>query len=82
MHILPNISWSKSNQTMRLGQLIEYNMISILLEKSCTKCGAKTTPWPFSGKLILNISLDQQSKVLKSLFLLYPKLRPFEIYWN
>ena len=26
MHILPNISQSKDNQTMKLGQLIEYNM--------------------------------------------------------
>ena len=67
---------------MKLGQLIKYNMIRFLLEKSCTKCGAKTSPRPFSGKLKLNISLDQQSKVLNSLFLLYPKLRPFEIYWN
>ena len=25
MHILPNISQSKDNQTMKLGQLIEYN---------------------------------------------------------
>ena len=25
IHILPNISQSKDNQTMKLGQLIEYN---------------------------------------------------------
>ena len=25
MHILPNVSRSKGNQTMKLGQLIEYN---------------------------------------------------------
>ena len=24
VHILPNISWSKDNQVMRFGQLIEY----------------------------------------------------------
>ena len=36
IHILPNIS-SKGNQTMKFGQLIEYNMRNIFLEKSYTK---------------------------------------------
>ena len=35
----PNISRIKGNQTMESGQLIEYNMRNIFLEKSCTKCG-------------------------------------------
>ena len=65
---------------MKFGQLIEYNMRNIILEKSYTKCGRETSPRPFSGKLKLSISLDQQSKVLYSLFLLYPKLRAIEIY--
>ena len=26
MHIFPNISRSKDNQTMKFGQLVEYNM--------------------------------------------------------
>ena len=34
IHILPNISRSKGNQTMKFGQLIEYNMRNIFLEKS------------------------------------------------
>ena len=34
IHILPNISKSKGNQIMKFGQLIEYNMASIFLEKS------------------------------------------------
>ena len=33
IHILPNISKSTGNQTMKLGQLIEYNMKNIFLEK-------------------------------------------------
>ena len=33
-HILPNISRSKDNQTMKFGQLIEYNMKNIFIEKS------------------------------------------------
>ena len=37
IHILPNISRSKDNQAMKFGQLIEYNMRNIFLEKSYTK---------------------------------------------
>ena len=59
MQILPNISRSKSNQTMKFGQLIESNMRSIFLEKSYTKCGGVTSPRPFSQKGKLSISLDQ-----------------------
>ena len=81
MHILPNISRSKGNQTIEFGQLIEYNMRNIFLEKSYTKCGGETSARPFSEKLKLSISLDQ-SKVLYSLLLSYAKLRAIEIYWN
>ena len=38
IHILLNILRSKGSQTMKLGQLIEYNMKNIFLEKSFTKC--------------------------------------------
>ena len=38
IHILPNISRSNGNQTMKFGQLIEYNMKNTFLEKSYTKC--------------------------------------------
>ena len=34
---LPNILRSKGNQTMKFGQLIEYNMRNIFIEKSYTK---------------------------------------------
>ena len=34
MHILPNTSRSKKNKTKKFGQLIEYNMKNIFLEKS------------------------------------------------
>ena len=39
---------SKDNQTIEFGQLIEYNMRNIFLEKSFTKCGGETIPRPFS----------------------------------
>ena len=58
IHILPNISRSKGNQTMKFGELIEYNMRNIFLEKSYTKCGAEAIPRPFSTKSKLSISLD------------------------
>ena len=59
IHILPNISRSKCNQTMTFGQLIECNMINIFLEKSYIKCDGETSPRPFSERLKLSISLDQ-----------------------
>ena len=79
IHILPSISRSKDNQTMKFGQLIECNMRNSLLEKSYTKCVGVTIPRPFSKKSKYSISLDQQSKVLYSLFSLYAKLRAIEI---
>ena len=65
---------------MKFDQLIEYNMRNIFLEKSYIECGEETSPTPFSKKLNMSISLDQESKVLYSLFLLYAKLRTIEIY--
>ena len=59
IHILTNISRSKGNQTMKFGQLIEYDMRTIFLEKSFSKCGRETIPRPFSKKSKSNISLDQ-----------------------
>ena len=32
-----NISRSKSNQKMKLGQLLEYNLRNVFLQKSCRK---------------------------------------------
>ena len=70
IHVLPNISRSKSNQTMIFGQLIEYKMRNIFLEKSYTKCDGETDPVPkilSKKKSKLSVSVDQQSKVLYSL---------------
>ena len=44
IHLLLNISRSKGNQTMKLGQFIDLYMKHIFLEKSYTKCGGETTP--------------------------------------
>ena len=37
IHILPDISGSKGNQTMKIAQLTGYNMSNSFLEKSYTK---------------------------------------------
>ena len=63
---------------MKFGQLIECNIRNIFLEKSFTKCGGATSLRPFSEKFKLSISLDQLSKVLYNLLLLYGKLRAIE----
>ena len=78
IHIFNNISRNNGNQAMKVGQLIEYNMRNIFLEKSYTKCGRETIPRPFSKKSKLIISLDQHSKVLYILFELIAKLRTIE----
>ena len=65
---------------MNTGQLLEYNLRNIFLEKSYTKCGGETIPRSFYKKSKLTISLDQYSKVLYVLFLLlFVKLRTIEI---
>ena len=53
--ILLNISRSKDNQIMKVGQLIEYNMRNVFLEKLYSKCGGKTIPRPSN----LRVFLDQ-----------------------
>ena len=45
MHILPNISRSKGNQTMKFGQLIEHNTRNTFLENLYSKCGGETIPY-------------------------------------
>ena len=63
MHILPSIARSKSNQTTKFGQLIEYKIRNIFLKKSCRICG---------GKIGSIASFTQFT-------LLYAKLRAIEI---
>ena len=71
IHILLNISRRKYNQTIKFGHLMECNMRSIFLEKSCTKCGSETSPRPFSEKLKLSISLDQVQSFLQFDFIVW-----------
>ena len=59
IQILSNISRSKFNQAMTLGQLIENNMRNIFLDKSYAKCGVETISRLFSKNSNLSTSLDQ-----------------------
>ena len=59
IHILFNISKSKGNQTKKFGQLIEYDIRDIFLEKSYSKCCGESIPRPFSKKKKLSTSLNQ-----------------------
>ena len=65
-HVLSNILRNKGNQAIKFGQLLEYNMRNIFLEKyfSNTKCSGEATPIIFLKKSKLSISLDQQSELL------------------
>ena len=49
--ILSYISRSKDNQTVKFGQLIEYNMRKIFLGKSYPKYGDNTSPKPRPKKV-------------------------------
>ena len=46
-NILPDISRSRENQTMKFRQLIKYNKRNIFFEKYCAKWGGETSPTPF-----------------------------------
>ena len=54
-------------------------MRNIFVEKSYTKCDEETIPRPLSKKSKLSISLDQECKVLNSLFLVYANFKVIEI---
>ena len=57
---------------MKPGQLIEYNLRNSFLEKWYIKVGRET----------ISIPLNQYSKVLYILFLLFATLRTIKIDWN
>ena len=61
MHILPNISRSESNQTLKCCQLIEFNR-NIFLENHTQNLAEKLVIDPFLKNQ--NIALDQPCKNL------------------
>ena len=61
---------------MKFGQLIEYNMQNIFVEKSYTKCAGETIPRPLSKKSNLACLWITG---LNSFFLLFANLRAIKI---
>ena len=60
MHILSDISRSKGNHKMKLGQLIEHNLRNFFVKKKpYIKYGRETITRPFLKKLKLSLFLDQ-----------------------
>ena len=56
LHILHNISISKGKQTMKFGQLVEYNMRNIFLQKSYKNMVERLVPDSFRKNQIWDIS--------------------------
>ena len=50
IHILPNILRNKGNQTMKLGQLLGYNIRKAFLKNHTQNMMRKLVPDPFLGK--------------------------------
>ena len=46
IHILPNVSRSKDNQTKKLDQLMEYKMRNIFLKSRTENVVEKSSPYP------------------------------------
>ena len=53
-------------------------MRNVFFEKSCTNCCGETSPRPFSEKLKLKISLNQQSKGLILFFFIVCQVEGYE----
>ena len=64
---------------MKFGQLMEY---TFLLKNNTQNAVGKLLQDPDQKKSNLSIPLDQECKVLNSLFLLYASLRAIKIYWT
>ena len=63
---------------MKFGQLLEYNMRNVFFLNLTRNAVEKLFPEPFEKPKLI-VSLDQWSKVLYSLFLLYARLRTIQI---
>ena len=62
IHILSNISRGKEDQTIKFGQLIEYNMRNSFIGKSDTTCGM------FQNLFLLYVQVEVYQNILKLRF--------------
>ena len=73
IHILPNISRSIGNRTMKFSQLVENSKSNIFLEKSYTKCCGETILRLISKKIkIKHISGSIVESFIQFIFNIYP----------
>ena len=68
VHILPNISRTKDNQTMAFGQLTGCNERNIFLEKSCRKSDRATSSRFF---LLFEKDLPEKKPVVRTIVSIY-----------
>ena len=69
IYLLPNVSRSKGNQTIKFGQSMENNLWIIFLEKSNKKCSGKDSPRPFYENSKYDMSFRDMELVLLPHFL-------------
>ena len=84
-HTLSSVSRSKGNQTIKFGQLVEYNIRNIFFWKFMPKMWCRN----YSQTLFWKMKIDNiygsrylWIKVSYSLFNFMSKYRTIEIYWN
>ena len=80
--IFPNISISKGNQTIKFGQLIEYNIGNIFLEKSSARCGGETSSMTLLYKTNMRHIYASTVWTFIKLFLLYAQIEEYQIILN
>ena len=68
VHILPNISRTKDNQTMTFGQLTGCNERNIFLQKSCRKSDRATSSRFF---LLFEKDLYEKKPVVRTIVSIY-----------
>ena len=71
IHVMHKTSQNKGNQTMKFGQLIEYN---IFLQKLCKKWSKETSSKPLIFKKMLNVRWKQAVCSLVSIYFDSPQL--------
>ena len=75
--MLPNISRTKGNQTMKVGQLIKDNTRNIFLENHTQIVVEKLVLDPFVETQKFSMPLDHQSEMLYGLFLFYVQVEVY-----
>ena len=84
--ILPNISRSKNNQTLKLGQLIEYNKKNIFIRKLYTKWAREASSRPLFVFLWQFLTTESPLKIMKNAFYFTSKplfvLRIFKVFFK